>query len=170
MRQGETVAMPEAAILLAGFVLAHATWSVSDLPKGDLLVPLAVVEVGGERKLVRFEAETQENAIAKGKEFVVTQQSTATAWAFVREGQMKMNNGKIDVLVIDAWAKGMSEPITFIQPFQPYASGSFKLLGPAVPVVAGSMLNPEQSEPYLSVLYRGVSGHGKAAALWPSWQ
>jgi hypothetical protein len=170
MRQGENVAIPDAATLLAGFVLAHAAWSVSDLPEGDLLVPMAITEVGGERKLTRFEAETQEQAIAKGKEFVADQQASSSAWAFAREGQMKTSDGYIDVLVVDAWAKGMTEPITFIQPFQPYASGAFKLLGPAVPVVAGSMLSPEQSEPYLSVLYRGVGGHGKAAALWESWQ
>ena len=170
MRQGEIVAIPEAATLLAGFVLAHAAWSISDLPKGDLLVPLAIIEVGGERMLNRFEADTQEQAISKGKEFVASQQTSSSAWAFAREGQMKTNDGYIDVLVVDAWAKGMAEPITFIQPFQPYAAGAFKLLGPAVPVVAGSMLTPEQSESYLPVLYRGVSGHGKAASLWASWQ
>jgi len=164
------VAIPDTASLLAGFVLAHAAWSVSDLPEGDLLVPLAVVEVGAERKLVRFEAETQEQAIAEGKSFVAQQQTAASAWALAREGQMNTSTGKVDVLVIDAWAKGMSEPIIYIQPFQPFATGSFKLLGPAVPVVSGSMLSPEKSEPYLGVLYRGVSSHGEAAGLWTSWQ
>lgn len=164
------MAIPEAATLLAGFVLAHAAWSVSDLPEGELLVPMVITEVGGERKLTRFEAETQEQAIAIGKKFVADQQASSSAWAFAREGQMKTSDGYINVLAVDAWAKGMTEPITFIQPFQPYASGAFKLLGPAAPVVAGSMLSPEQSEAYLSVLYRGVGEHGKAAALWESWQ
>jgi len=35
---------PDLAVLLAGFVLAHAVWSVADLPSGELLVPLAVIE------------------------------------------------------------------------------------------------------------------------------
>lgn len=164
------MAISESASLLAGFILAHSAWSTSDLPQGDLLVPLAIVEIGEERKLVRFEAETQEQAIAKGKEFVAEQQSSASAWAFAREDQMNTSTGKVDVLVVDAWATGMSEPITYIQPFQPYASGSFKLLGPAVPVIAGSMLSPAASESYLTVLYHGVSSHGKAASLWDSWQ
>lgn len=164
------MALSESANLLAGFVLAHAAWSVSDLPQGDLLVPMAIVEIGEERKLVRFEAETQEQAIAQGKEFVARQQTSASAWALAREGQMNTGTGKIDVLVVDAWAKGMAEPMTYIQPFQPYASGSFKLLGPAMPVVAGSILSPEDSEPYLAVLYRGVSSHAKAASQWDSWQ
>jgi len=59
------MAIPEPALLLAGFVLAHAAWSISDLPEGDLLVPLAVVEANGQRRLLRFEAETQDAAIAK---------------------------------------------------------------------------------------------------------
>lgn len=164
------MAISELASLLADFVLAHSAWSVSDLPQGDLLVPLAIVEIGEERKLVRFEAETQEQAIAQGKEFVVQQQSSASAWALAWEDQMNTSTGKVYVLVVDAWATGMAEPITYIQPFQPYASGSFKLLGPAVPVVAGSMLSPEASEPYLTVLYRGVSSHSTATNLWSSWQ
>lgn len=40
--------VPEATALLAGFVLAHAAWSVSDLPEGQLLVPLAMIEEGFE--------------------------------------------------------------------------------------------------------------------------
>lgn len=164
------MAIHEAASLLAGFVLAHATWNVSDLPEGDLLVPLAIVETKAGRNLTRFEAETQEQAIAAGKAFVSEQQSTASAWALAREGQMNTSTGKVDVLVVDAWAEGMSEPISYIQPFQPFATGSFKLLGPAIPVVSGSILSQEQSEPFLGALYRGVSTHDKAASLWASWQ
>jgi hypothetical protein len=62
------IVTPDSVVLLAGFVLAHAAWSVSDLPKGQLLVPLAVVETGGQRQLLRFEAQTQEQSIAAGKE------------------------------------------------------------------------------------------------------
>lgn len=164
------MAVPEATALLAGFVLAHAAWSVSDLPEGQLLVPLAMIEEGSERKLVRFEAETQEEAISKGKEFVLEQKAAASTWAFAREGQINTATGYVDILVVEAWSDGMAEPITYIQPFQPFASGSFKLLGPAVPVVGGSMLSPEASEPYLAELYRGISSHGKAVSLWASWQ
>lgn len=83
---------------------------------------------------------------------------------------MNTATGYVDVLVVEAWSDGMAEPIAYIQPFQPFASGAFKLLGPAVPVVGASMLSPEASEPYLTVLYRSISSHGKAASLWASWQ
>lgn len=162
--------IPEAAIVLAGFVLAHAAWSVSDLPEGELLVPLAIVEVDSERVLTRFEAETQEQAISAAKEFVAARKGSSSAWAMAREGTMNTGDGRVDVLVIEAWANGMEESITFIQPFQPHASGAFRLLGPAIPVVEGSMLNEAESEPYLQGLYRGVGSHSQAAALWSGWQ
>jgi hypothetical protein len=80
--------MPDSVVLLAGFVLAHAAWSISDVPKGELLIPLAVVESAGQRQLIRFEAPTQEAAIAKGKATLAGQQAELDARAFAREGLM----------------------------------------------------------------------------------
>jgi hypothetical protein len=164
------MSVPEASVLLAGFTLAHAVWSVSDLPEGELLCPLAFVEEGAQKQLFRFEADTQEESISRGKQLVSEKSSSASAWALAREGQMNTSTGHVDVLVIDAWSPGLEEPITYLQPFQPFATGAFKLLGPAVPIVGGSMLSPEQSEPYLAILYRGVSSHNEAANLWAEWQ
>src|SRR6187551_2739418 len=118
----------ESAGLLAGFVLGHAAWSVSDLPEGELLVPMAIVDNGGERRLVRFEAETQERAIAEAKKYVAEQQSALSSWALAREGQFNGGSGSVDVLVIDVWAREMKDAMSFVQPFQPFASGQFKLL------------------------------------------
>ena len=41
--------VPEPALRLSGFVLAHAVWSVSDTVADELLCPLAIVEWNGER-------------------------------------------------------------------------------------------------------------------------
>ena len=35
-------AVPAVAAILAGFVIAHAAWSISDLPNGDGFVPSRV--------------------------------------------------------------------------------------------------------------------------------
>jgi hypothetical protein len=88
----------DALALLAGFALAHAAWSVSDLPKGELLVPLAVVEKNGQRQLLRFEAKTQEQAIAQAKAALTQRQPELDAWAFVREGLLSEGTGTVDVL------------------------------------------------------------------------
>jgi len=57
----------DSVLILAGFTLAHATWSVSDLPTGELLVPMAIYEKSGQRQLERFSAPTQLQAITAAK-------------------------------------------------------------------------------------------------------
>jgi hypothetical protein len=73
----------DSLVLLAGFAIAHAAWSVSDLPQGELLVPLAFVEKNGQRQLLRFEAKTQDQAIAEAKAALTQRQPELDAWACV---------------------------------------------------------------------------------------
>jgi hypothetical protein len=158
-------------VLLAGFVLAHAAWSVSDLPKGDLLVPLAIVEKGGKRQLIRYEAETQEQAIAEGKAEMskLSAEREVDAWAFARENQFKEGDKYVDAISVDAWAKGMKAPITFVQRFQPYASGKFKLLGDPWVVIDGKIQDPPVARDIIAELNRGIQSHPKAAEHWSDW-
>jgi len=165
-----TMVPPDSLILLAGFVLAHAAWSVSDLPKGELLVPLAVVEKNGQRQLLRFEAQTQAQAIAEGKTTLTNRQAELDAWAFGREGLMPDGTGKVDVLTVDAWAQGMARPITFVQRFSPYSSGTFRITGDAMFVVDGKVLEGTEAARLVSRLYDGVRQHPKAGQLWQGWR
>ena len=163
------MAIPESAVLLAGFVLAHAVWSVSDLPKGDLLVPLAILEKDGQRELLRFEAETQVQAITNGKSTVAKRQADVDAWAFARENQFKEGDTYVDVISVDVWAKGMSAPITVIQRFQPYAKDEFKVIGVAQVVIEGRVQNTAAASQLIAQLNRGIQSHSRAAKLWPEW-
>jgi hypothetical protein len=85
------MAPPDSLILLAGFVLAHAARSVSDLPKGDLLVPQAITE---------------------GKTTLANRQTPLDAWAFGHEGLMPGGTGKVDVQTEDAG--GGSKPAVLV--------------------------------------------------------
>jgi len=161
---------PDSVVLLAGFVLAHAAWSVSDLPKGALLVPLAVIETRGQRQLLRFEAQTQEQSIAEAKATIATRQGQLDAWAFVREGLVPEGTGKVDVLTVDAWARGMTRPITFVQKFSPYSSGAFRIKGDASVVVDGKLVEGAEAARLAQRLYEGVSQHPKAGQLWHGWR
>jgi len=161
---------PESAILLAGFVLGHAAWSISDLPKGALLVPLAIVERNGQRQLLRFEAQTQDQAIADGKTTLAKRQHEFDAWAFGREGLMQEARGKVDVLTVDAWATGMTRPITFVQRFSPYSSGAFRINGDPIVVVDGKALERAEAVQLVKRLYDGVRQHPKAGQLWQEWR
>lgn len=160
----------DSLLALAGFVFAHAAWSVSDLPNGDLLVPLAIVEKAGQRQLLRFEAQSQETAIAEGKATLARHEQDIDAWAFAREGRIKEAGGYVDVLTIEAKARGEASAVVFVQRFQPFATGTFKLLGQPSVIVGGKELSESEAKPYLAGLYTGVRSHGKAAEHWQEWQ
>ena len=162
--------IPDALVLLAGFVLAHAAWSVSDLPKSEVLVPLAIVEKGGQRQLLRFEAPTQEQAIAQGKTMLARRQADADAWAFAREGVITEKAARVDVLSVDAWAKGMPRPASFIQRFSPAAAGAFKLKGDALVIVNGKALEGPEAARLSQRLHDGAAQHPKVGPLWPGWR
>jgi hypothetical protein len=63
--------IPHAALSLGGFTLAHAAWNLSGIEKGELLCPLAMLEKEHGRELLRFEADTQEEAIFGAKEHLL---------------------------------------------------------------------------------------------------
>lgn len=150
-------------------MLAHAAWSVSDLPKGEVLVPLAIVEKNGQRQLLRFEAPTQEQAIAKGKTTLANRQAHLDAWAFGREGLMPERTGKVDVLTVDVWAQGIARPITFVQRFSPYSSGAFGITGDAMVVVDGKVLEGAEAARLVKRLYDGVLQQPKTGQFWQGW-
>jgi hypothetical protein len=160
--------IPESALLLAGFVLAHAAWSISDAP--DLLVPLALVERNGQREIMRFEADTQEEAIAPGKAEMATLSRDVDEWAFAREGLFNQKEGKVDVISIDIGVKGNTQRITLIQRFEPYAKRNhFRLLGDPEVVIDGHLQDSTKVKGLLVSVRRGVSQHSKVAPLWDGW-
>ena len=152
---------------LAGFALAHAAWSVSDLTSGELLCPLAITESSDERKLLRFEAETQEQAIGDAINALEKEKTKDTTWAFVRDGLVDTAYGKSDVLVVSTWSKGMLEPLYFNQLYIPSSTANaFQILGPIV------LLNsPEKnSSAIISEIRKGIFDHPKVALLWANWE
>lgn len=158
------------AVLLAGFVLAHCAWSVSDLPRGELLVPMAMIEKSGYRQLLRFQADTQEQAIADGKATLAKRQGDLDAWAFGREGLMQEGLAKVDVLTVDAWGKGMARPITFVQKFTPASTGAFRLLGDPLIFIDGKAVEGAETARLLKTLGDGVRQHPKVGQLIESWR
>ena len=160
-------------LLLSSFVLAHAAWNVSDLPKGDLLCPLAIVEQSGQRKLSRFEASSQAEAIAHGKEAISEASKTADAWAFAHDGLMRAKDGsKVDIISVDFWAKGMSRPAALIQKYEPLAEkGKFLLIGEPVLVIDGVAQTQDQAKEALQTIQQGIASHTKVAPLlWSGWR
>ena len=160
--------MSETALLLAGFVLAHASWSISDTP--ELLVPLAVVQTNGERQLMRFEADTQEEAITHGKAKMASLGSSVDAWALAREGMFNENGQKVDVILVDPGGKGVEHRVTLIQRFEPYSKRHhFRLIGEPELIIDGHWQDSAKVKDDLATVRRGILEHPKVAPLWTDW-
>jgi hypothetical protein len=168
------IEIPASALLIAGFALAHATWSVSDTTPTDLLVPLAVIEHDGKRTLQRFEAETQAQAIAAGKAAEKTMSESSEAWAFARENAMRAPASSLttqDVISVDFWARGMSAPVTLVLRFERATAGhGFHVLGTPIISVAGKELDAEEARPLIEGIMKGVFSHPKVSPLWGTWK
>ena len=77
--------VPEPAGLLAGEVVAHAAWSISEAPEGEILIPLAGILHEGKVELIRFTSEDLpgelfESLLALARERLGNQQDLAEAW------------------------------------------------------------------------------------------
>jgi hypothetical protein len=162
------------SLFLAGFTLAHAAWSVSDTTSDELLCPLAVFEKDGERRLLRFEAETQEQAIRAMKEAMARSAHAGEAFAAAREGAWRPSGPDTDpedVLTVDFWSPGMDAPISTLQPFR-RAQGArgFALLGAPMLLINGAIVRPDDAAPAVEVLLQGVHSHSGVQPLWHDWQ
>ena len=167
-------ALSEPALSLAGFVLAHAAWSLSDLDDGDHLCPLAVVEQhDNSRRMTRFEADTQEQAIIAGKMAMRAATGVARAWAFAREGAWgKLGGGASgDVLAIDFWGSGMPAPATLMQPFYRVTSGGRFRIGSVPSLLVGENVLPaDTASRSIETIMAGVHSHAMVSTLWQSWR
>jgi hypothetical protein len=162
--------IPATTTHLAGLALAHALWNVCDFEDEDeVLCPLAFTTDGKKRELLRFEDETQEDAVEAAHAHLAGD-DTLTAWAFAREGLMNAASGPIDVVLVEAWSEGMESAVMFAQPIAPATRGAFALLDAPLVLVGGRPLDPETAMPVLDVLRDGALSHDEAAKLWASWK
>jgi hypothetical protein len=162
--------IPHVATDLAGFALAHALWNVCDIEDPDeVLCPLAFTLDGRQRELLRFEADSQEEAIDAAHAHLA-EDSTLIAWAFAREAIMRTPTGPVDVVLVEAWSDELDEPVVFAQPFAPANAGEFALLDVPLVLVDGKALPEDLAAPVLDRLRAGALSHDEAAARWDAWQ
>jgi len=161
----------ESVLILAGYVLAHSAYSISDVPKGELLCPLAIIESSDGQRLIRFEADTQEEAIANAKEELEKLKSTSVAWAFGRESIIRDDNGNPrDFITVSAWSEGMEVEVYMLQQFKPYhIDKEFKLIGEIQIAIDGQLLEQSQAKKLIEIVNSGVEQHPQFIA-WQKWR
>lgn len=163
--------IPDDVLLFAGYTLAHAAYSISDVGEGELLIPFAMTEVGGEQTITRFEADSQADAIASGKRYIASIKEKSDLWTLAREGTMKAVDEKdVDALVVSAGCTNLEETLAVIQPFRPNGGrDEFAILPDAAVVIGGQIEEGEEHIRLLTIVLEGVSYHPKAA-LWKTWR
>lgn len=157
--------VPDAVTILAGFVMAHAVWSQSDLPEGEAFIPVAVVEQSGQRKMMRFNAESAELAIENGRTALLQQ----PAWAFAYATDEKSPSGHLHFINVEALSSEMKKPVVFRYQYQRTLDGRFNLIGPPRLVSDEPRADAERSA-VTRTFVRGIGTHPKAAPLWSQWE
>ncbi|MEA2560105.1 MAG: hypothetical protein QOH06_1609 [Acidobacteriota bacterium] len=162
--------VPRSAALLAGEVLAHAAWSVAEAPEGEVLIPLGGILREGRVELIRFvPEELSGDFIAFARQQLADQQGKLEAWTLAYDTRVTRDEGKVDAIVFEVWGQGMTTPTMFAQPYQPFHSGTFRLLGE--PFFLGTATSDAQSalSETLRTFRRGVENHKQVAVLWDNW-
>src|SRR5262245_25739008 len=99
--QEPALSIPDSVTHLAGYALAHALWNVCDFEEEDeVLCPFALTFDGHQKNMLRFEADSQEEAIEEGRATLAADASL-THWAFAREGLFPTQGDPIDVLLVE---------------------------------------------------------------------
>ena len=161
----------EEALRFGGFVMAHSAWIASDLEKGELVCPIAVITKGDSRKVIPFEAATQAEAVESGKRSFDDLKSSVDAWALAREGLFSIagsDQPKIDSLVVSSWVKGLDEPIILRQLFRPKEKGGFGLIGQIIVAIHGVVPSCEVHARLLLPAMQGISSHPHGSS-WERW-
>jgi len=158
-------------LLPLGFTLAHAAWSVAEAEAEELLCPLAFIERDGNLELIRFESETQEDAISKGKNYINLHKENAVVSSFAREGLFPEQNKKVDVLLVECWAKNDTKHYGVIQKFLPNeGKGKFQLVNEPITLIDGVIQTEGTASKLQENLELGIKSHSKVAQLWNQWK
>ena len=161
----------ELALRFGGLALAHAALIASDLAEGELICPFAIVTKDDRRQVIPFEAESQVEAIERGKASLEELRDQIDFWSLGREGlwsDSDSTSGKVDVLVISAWTHGMDAPITLMQRFRPAATGNFSLLGSVDIILEGTILSDDRAATLRTLVSEGIAQHPNDVP-WSSW-
>jgi hypothetical protein len=154
-------AMEETAEL-AGFIAAHAIWSVSD---GETLIPmLGSEDAAGERKLTRFMTEKLEDGVAQGRKAMADDKRRSGRAAFAFDGYITLADGKTDAVFVEARDHASGQPFVIAIPYRHQKSkGGFAVYKPKLLEVPESGAD---ANALIEAFWRGVDSHEKAAPVW----
>ncbi len=161
--------VPTAALQLAGFLMAHAFWTVSDMPAGSHYQPQSLcMRSDGNRALNTFEGATTLEQDAAAKAFITDGASRWPDCAVARQVRVGSPKGDVDALVIDVVQYGGSV-MTVVQPFRP-GPADFRLLGDELLIDNNGPLPPLPAAQAAAAMREGANDHPGLGDKWSQWE
>ncbi|MFN3468914.1 MAG: hypothetical protein ACK4Z7_04365 [Novosphingobium sp.] len=161
--------LPTAALQLAGFLMAHAFWSASELPAGSSYQPQSLcMRSDGNRQLQSFEGASPKEQDEAARAFI---SGAAAQWpdcAVARQVKVDTPAGEVDALVIDVVQYGGSV-MTVVQAFRPAAQG-FRLLGDELMLSDNGPLPPLPAAQAAAAMREGALDHPGMGEKWQQWE
>jgi hypothetical protein len=122
------------------------------------------------RELIRFEAETQQEAIHSGKAATWRFMRERSIWAFARDGIIREADEPVDAISVELWGPGMESPVLIIQTYEPFAKKRhFKVRGRSRLIVDGQLVSDVNADLALKVGRQGLDSHSSVAPLLRQW-
>lgn len=162
--------IPKHALEYAGFVLGHCAAIADSNRDGELICPFAVVTGADGRRVIDFESDTQQEAVAKGWASLNEARSSQLWWAFGREGVFREPDGAgTDVLTVSVWLPGMNHHYSITQRFGRAGEQELYLIGEPELLqhktdIAEPVVRWDQS-----ALGRGIASHPQGSR-WAEWR
>ena len=151
------------ASALAGFLAAHAIWSVSD---GETLIPiLGYVGEDEKRVMNRLVGPDAAAAVAQGKEQLASNPMDANDAVLLYDGFITVGDRKLDAIIIEirAYFSPQSEA-TLAVPYTPKGSGTFRVHKPKV--LVWKDCEDFDLERALNAFWTGVGAHEQGNKIW----
>ena len=153
----------EAAIEIAGFFAAHAVWSVSD---GEPLIPLIAYELpNGKRQMIRLVADSNDEGVARGKEWIVKNPDQSVRAILIFDGFIMLEDGRTDALIVTVRDFTQEDAeVMLAVPYRPaYTPEGFAVHRPKFLDFTG--IEPDWQK-LGDALWRGIEQHEKGAEVW----
>jgi hypothetical protein len=149
-----------AAEELAGFLMAHAVWCVSE---GSTLVPLIGYVKGGERIIARFGDEQLKDAVEQARAWMERNPEGADRAVFIHDAYVTLEGRRMDALVANV--REYAQPpmgLQIVLPYRPASAGAFAVHRPKFQAFAGIADFAALGEAF----FRGVNQHEHGARIW----
>lgn len=155
---------------MAGFISAHAVWSICD---GETLIPIyAFLDEAGKRHMQRLEYDRLEDGVEEGKNKLEEAASGVTAKVLIFDGRISLSGEKLDALIVE-WRsyEDPSGKAVLAIPYTPAVKGGFFKRARGFAVHRPKILDlseewREEPSALLESYFEGVEQHKQGSAVW----